>query len=118
MEKENVILLKTDAFALRIVKLNKHLREEKKEYELSKQLLKSGTSIGANSEEASGAQSRKDFISKYSIALKEARETRFWLRILRDSDYIDVSTADFYLVDCEEILKILTAILKTTKQTS
>lgn len=118
MEKENVILLKTDAFALRIVKLYKHLREEKKEDELTKQLLKSGTSIGANSEEASGAQSRKDFISKYSIALKEARETRFWLRILRDSDYIDVSTADFYLVDCEEILKILTAILKTTKQTS
>jgi four helix bundle protein len=118
MEKENIILTKTYAFALRIVKLYRFLREEKKEYELSKQLLKSGTSIGANCEEGSGAQSRKDFISKYSIALKEAREARFWLRILRDSDYIEVSTANSYITECEEILKIITAIIKTTKQTS
>lgn len=118
MEKENIILTKTYAFALSIVKLNRILREQHKEYELSKQILRSGTSIGANSEEGSAAQSRRDFISKYSIALKEARETHFWLRILRDSGYIDSSTAELYITDCEEIAKILTAIIKTTKHNS
>lgn len=118
MEKENIILTKTYAFALSIVKLNRILREQNKEYELSKQILRSGTSIGANSEEGSAAQSRRDFVSKYSIALKEARETHFWLRILRDSGYIDSTIAKSYINDCEEILKILTAILKTTKGNS
>lgn len=118
MEKENVILSKTYAFALKIVNLYKYLKEEKKEYELSRQILRSGTSIGANAEEASGAQSRKDFISKYSISLKEAKETHYWLRLLRDSDLIDDSMAKSYLDDCEEIIRILTAIIKTTKSTN
>jgi four helix bundle protein len=118
MEKENIILSKTYSFALKIVKLYRFLREEQREFELSKQILRSGTSIGANSEEASAAQSRKDFISKYSIALKETRETRYWLRILRDSDYIKPAIAKTYIDDCEEILRIITAILKTTKKTN
>ncbi|MFT5917342.1 MAG: four helix bundle protein [Flammeovirgaceae bacterium] len=80
MKTENVILTKSYQFSLRIIKLYVHLKSEKKEYELSKQVLRSGTSIGANSEEGVGAQSKKDFIAKFSIAYKEDRETHYWLR--------------------------------------
>ena len=80
--KENIIQIKTYEFALRIVRLYKHLNEEKKEYTLSKQIVRCGTSIGANTEEAIGAESKKDFIQKLSISYKEARETKFWLRLL------------------------------------
>lgn len=82
MESKNIILEKTYAFALRIVKLYMYLKDEKKEYVMSKQVLRSGTSIGANAEEGSAAQSRNDFIEKYSISLKEARETHYWIKTI------------------------------------
>ncbi|MEA3495194.1 MAG: four helix bundle protein [Bacteroidota bacterium] len=111
--EENIILTKTYSFALRIIKLYKYLNEEKKEYTLSRQILRSGTSIGANSEEATGSISKKEFRSKYFISYKEARETHYWLRLLKDSDYIEAKLADSLIADVEEILKILGAILKT-----
>jgi len=111
--EENVILNKTYNFALRIIKLNKFLTEEKKEFTLSKQILRSGTSVGANAEEASGSISKKEFRAKFFISYKEARETHYWLRLLRDSEYIDKKLAESLLSDIEEILKILGAILKT-----
>ena len=113
--EENIILSKTYQFALRIISLYKILTYKQKEYDLSRQLLRSGTSIGSNTEEAVGAQSRKDFIAKLSIAYKESRETKYWLRLLKDSDIIDKIMADQLITDCEEIQKILTSILKTTK---
>ena len=114
--KNNVILEKSYNFAIRIVKLNKYLIDEKKEFILSKQLLKSGTSIGANIEEAIGGQSKNDFISKISIAYKEARETHYWLRILKDTDYITLSQFKSLENDLNEILKIITSIKKTSKK--
>jgi len=114
--KNSIICEKSYKFAIRIVKLYKYLVEEKHEFTLSKQILKSGTSIGANSEEAAGAQSDKDFLSKHSIAYKEERETHFWLRLLRDTNYIDEKQATSLLTDCEELLKITTSIIRTTKQ--
>jgi four helix bundle protein len=101
-------------FSLRIIYLYKIL-VEKREYILSKQLLKSGTSIGANIEEASAAQSRKDFISKMSIASKEARETRYWLKLLQKSQLIHFDYTQ-YLAEIEVIIKILTKIIKTSQQ--
>lgn len=90
--------------------------KERKEYVLSNQILRSGTSIGANTEEAMGAQSKKDFLTKISIAYKEARETNFWLRLLRDSKYITKNQATSLLTDCGEIEKILGKIISTTKR--
>ena len=109
---------KSFAFAVRIVKLCKYLRENKQEFELSKQLIRSGTSIGANLSESQQAQSRSDFIHKLSIALKEASETNYWLRILRASDYLTDSEFQSVIADCVELEKMLTAIIKTTKATS
>ena len=111
--KENIILTKTYSFALRIIKLYKYLIKEEKEYSLSKQILRSGTSIGANSEEAVGSISKKDFRAKFFISYKEARETHYWIRLLRDSDYIDSKLASSLLEDLDEILRIIGAILKT-----
>jgi four helix bundle protein len=116
MNKSSIISVKTYAFALRIIKLYQYLIKEHGEYNLSKQILRSGTSIGANVEEASGAQSPKDFIAKLSISYKEARETHYWLRLLKDSGYLDERLASSMLKDGEEILKILTKILITSKQ--
>lgn len=113
--KENLIKTKTYQFAVRIVKLNKFLVSEQKEYVLSKQILKSGTSIGANTEEADAGQSKKDFISKLSIALKEAKETHYWLRLLFDCDYITKQMYDSLIQDCEEIIFIITKILQTSR---
>ena len=113
---DNVILTKTYSFAVKIVKLSKFLNKDKKEYTLSNQILRSGTSIGANAEEASGSISKKDFRAKYFISYKEARETRYWLRLLRDSDYIDTKTANDLIDDVDEILRILGAILKTVSK--
>ncbi len=113
--KENVILLKSYDFAVRIIKLYQYLVKQYKEYELSKQILRSGISIGSNVEEAIGGQSRKDFLSKLSIAYKEARETRFRLRLLHDTDYINAKMFNSLLNDCEEILKIIAKIQITTK---
>ena len=114
--KENIIQKKTYDFALRIVKLYKYLKYEKKEYVLSRQLLRSGTSIGANIEEAIGGQSTNDFISKTSIAYKEARETVYWLKILKDSEFIPVKGAESLMNELNEIINIIASILKTTKQ--
>ena len=113
--KENVIQDKSYAFALRIVHLYRWLCEEKKEYVLSRQILRSGTSIGANIEEAIGGQSGKDFHSKLSIAYKESRETRYWLRLLHDAELIGDSAHRSILADCEELMKILSSITKTMK---
>ena len=113
--KENVLKDKSYKFALRVVKLYKHLAEEKKEYVLSKQILRSGTSIGANITEGNQAQSTADFIHKLSIALKEAFETEYWLCLLRDAEYITEKQAESLIVDCNEIQKILTASIKTSK---
>ncbi|MGN6603206.1 MAG: four helix bundle protein [Ginsengibacter sp.] len=115
MKKNNVIQDKSFAFALRIVNLYKFLIEEKKEFVMSKQLLRSGTSIGANVEEAIGGQSGKDFVSKLSIAYKEARETIYWLRLLSASSYLSKDQAESILTDAEEICKILGKIQITLK---
>lgn len=116
--KENVIQQKSYKFALRIVNLYKFLIDNKKEYVLSKQILRSGTSIGANVEEAIGGQSKKDFVSKLSIAYKEARETKYWINILRDTKYINLNSANSLLNDCEEICKIIGKIQTTIKNNS
>jgi four helix bundle protein len=114
-QKENIILDKSFKFAVRIVKLYQYLCNEKKEYVLSKQILKSGTSIGANIEEAHGDISTPDFSNKISIAYKESKETKYWLRLLFDTDYLDKKMFDSIINDCEEINKILFSIIKTTR---
>ena len=116
--KENVLLEKSFAFAVRVVKAYKYLAEEKKEFVLSKQFLRSGTSIGANSEEAIGGQSKADFVSKISIAYKEARETNYWIRLLKATDYFDETQSKSLLDDLEELLKIIGKIQITTKSNS
>ncbi len=113
--KENVLKDKSYKFALRIVKLYKHLAEEKKEFVLSKQVLRSGTSIGANIAEGNQAQSKPDFVSKLSIAHKESFETESWLCLLRDSEYITEKQAESLINGCQEIQKILTVSIKTAK---
>jgi four helix bundle protein len=113
MSKDNIIQDKSFDFAVRVVKLYRHLTENKKDYVLSKQLLRSGTSIGANVEEAIGGQTRKDFGTKINLAYKEARETRYWLRLMKATDYLSESEANSMLNDCDENLKILAAITKT-----
>ncbi len=114
--KENIIQQKSFAFAIRVVNAYKYLTEQKKEFVLSKQLLRSGTSIGANVEEATGGQSKKDFIAKISISYKEARETKYWLNLLTATDYLDEKLSKSLLDDAEELCKILSSILLTTKQ--
>ena len=116
MFRETYGFRKSFRFALRVVKLYQYLRENKKEFVLSKQLLRSGTSIGANIAEAEQAQSRLDFISKLSIALKEAAETDYWIRLLYGADYLSDSEYSSILADCKELEKMLTAIIKTTRE--
>ena len=113
MKKENVILDKSFDFALKIIELYKNLSAEK-EYVLSKQLLCSGTSIGANVEEATAAISKKDFIAKMSISSKEARETRYWLRLIDKSKIANVDVSE-ELKAIEQLINILTAIVKTSQ---
>ena len=110
--KENLVKDKSYAFAIRIVKLYKYLCEEKKEFILSKQVLRSGTSIGANIEEAIGGQSEKDFYSKLTIAYKETRETHYWIRLLTDTEYLTKEQSDSILNDINELLKIVGSIQK------
>jgi four helix bundle protein len=114
MAKYNVLQEKSFAFAIRIVNLYKYLCEEKNEFVLSKQVLRSGTSIGANIEEAIGGQSDKDFLSKLSISYKEARETIYWLKLLLATNYIIPEQAESILQDADEICKILAKIKITT----
>ena len=113
---KNIIEKKSFDFAIRIVKLYKYLCNNKKEYVLSKQVLRSGTSIGANVAEAQQAQSKADFISKLSIALKETTETKYWLRLLNATNYLNQSEIKSILDDCIEIEKILTSILMSSKE--
>ena len=114
--RENSLKQKSYAFALRVIKLYKHLSVKNAEYVLSKQVLRSGTSIGANVTEANRAQSKLDFVHKLSIALKEADETEYWLNLLRDSDYITPSQAEALLSDCAELQRMLIASIKTAKR--
>ena len=107
---------KSFAFAIRVVKAYKWLCESKKEYVMSKQFLRSGTSIGANVKEAMNAQSKKDFISKYSIALKEASEAEYWIELLAAGEYFEAREAKSLLSDINEIISLLTASVKTAKE--
>ncbi|MBQ5457279.1 MAG: four helix bundle protein [Bacteroidales bacterium] len=114
--RENVILTKSKAFAVNIVRLCQSLQGEKREFVLSKQVLRSGTSIGANAKEAINGASNKDFGNKMTIALKEAGETEYWLEILYETGYISVEQFDNLIAECRELIKILTAILNTLKK--
>ena len=113
--KENIILDKSYAFSIRIVKMYRYLVQNENEFVLSKQVLRSGTQIGVNVEEAIGGQSPKDFISKLAIAYKEARETHYWIRLLRDCDFLKEKLANSMLEDCDELLKIIGTIIKTMR---
>ena len=112
---DNVIVSKSFDFALRVVNLYKYLKEEKAEFVMSKQVLRSGTSIGANVREAEQAQSRPDFINKMNIALKEASETEYWLELLYRSGFVEEAHYQSIMADCNEINRILISIVKTTK---
>ena len=112
----NVVEEKSFQLAIRIVRLYQYLRSKKKEFVLSKQMLRSGTSIGANIAEAQQAQSRADFLSKINISLKEAAETEYWLRLLRATDYLEEKEFRSIYDDCEQVKKLLVAIVKTTKE--
>ena len=114
---KSIVESKSFNFAIRIVNLYKYLTDDKKEYVLSKQILKSGTSIGANISEALQGQSRKDFLMKMNIALKECSETKYWLRLLSATNYIDDNQANSIMKDCTELEKMLTKIVKTTSTT-
>jgi four helix bundle protein len=113
MTKDNIILTKSFDFALQIIELYKQMQNQK-EYVLSKQILRSGTSIGANIEEATAGISKRDFTHKMSIASKEARETKYWLRLIQHSQIVDVETSNL-LVQVEELIRILTSIVKTSQ---
>ncbi len=113
--QDNVLTDKSVAFAVRIIKLNQHLTKNRKEFVISKQILRSGTSIGANINEANYGQSKADFISKLHIALKETAETEYWLKLLQLSDYISTDMASSLLSDCIEIKRILVSSINTAK---
>lgn len=114
--EDNLLKTKSYKFALRMIKLFRYLSNEKKEFVLSKQILRSGTSIGANIEEAYQGESKADFIHKSAIANKEAFETHYWLRLLRNSEILQVKLADSLLLDCNELQKILVSSIKTAKK--
>ena len=116
--KENVIVRKSFAFSVRIVNLHRYLSQQKKEYVISKQIYRSGTSIGANIAEAQRAQSTADFVAKMKIALKEANETQYWLQLLYETNYITEKEFNSVHGDLVEILKILTAICKHYPQST
>ncbi len=113
--RESILKTKSYKFAIRIVKLYQFLIKEKKEFVLSKQVLRSGTAIGALIREAEFGQSRADFINKMNIALKEANETIYWLEILKDTGYIDEKPFQSLYADCEELIKMLVSTVKTAK---
>ena len=116
MKNDNVVKDKSYGFALRIVELYKYLAHKKNEFVLSKQILRCGTSIGANIEEAIGGQTEKDFYAKISVAYKETRETSYWLRLLKDSAILENKIADSLLKDCDELLRIIGSIQLTIKK--
>lgn len=114
--KDNIVISKSFAFAVSIIRMYQSLIEEKREFTLSKQLLRSGTSIGANIEEAVGGISKKEFTAKMAIAYKEARETKYWLRLLHATDYLTNDQFDPVAANCEELLKILYSIINTARK--
>ena len=114
--RRNVVLEKSFVFAVGIVKTGRCLQLDRREWVLSKQLIRSGTSIGANIEEAIAAQSKKDFLSKMSIALKEARETHYWLRVIRDSGLSNGAEAEEHIPPCQELIRLLSSITLTTRE--
>ncbi len=113
---DNIILKKSYDFAVRCVNLYKYLCNEKHDFVIGKQLMRSGTSVGANVKEAIRGASKADFIAKLNIALKEASESEFWIEVLRDTDYLSSQEAESMLCDCQEILKLLTSIVKSSKE--
>jgi len=113
---ENILQEKSYKFALRIVKLSQYLNDEKREFVLSKKILDSGTAIGVLIEEARQGENRADFTQKFSVANKEAFKTNFWLRLLRDGDFLSEKQAQSLLADCEELQRLLISSLKTAKQ--
>ena len=113
MKTDNIIVVKSKAFAVNCIKLYQYLCKEKSEYVVSKQLLRSGTSIGANVKEAIRGQSSADFGAKMNIALKEASETEYWIELLNETGYLTKSESEKILCDCREIIKLLTSIVKT-----
>lgn len=114
--KESIVGVKSKAFAVRIVRLYQYLCEEKKEYVLSKQLLRSGTSVGANIHEALRGQSKADFTAKMNIALKEAAETEYWLELMHETDYLDQKAFESIHGDCTELIKLLISIVKSSRK--
>ena len=116
MKTDNVIVSKSKAFAVRIIRLYKYLCINKKEFVLSKQLLRSGTSIGANVKEAIRGQSKDDFAHKMNISLKEASETEYWLELLFETDYITEQQFNSIIADCTELIKILTSSIKSSRR--
>jgi four helix bundle protein len=116
MAEENVILTKSFDFAVKVLLMCKRVRIEHREYDLTRQLMRSATSIGANAEEAIGGISRKDFSAKLGISYKEARESKYWLRLLYATDQIEKAEFESLINDCEEILRILFSIIRTTNK--
>ncbi len=114
--KDNIVVIKSRSFAIRIIRLYQYLLSDKKEFILSKQLLRSGTSIGANVKEAIQGQSKKDFTAKMQISLKEASETEYWLDLLHETDYLDDNQFISINSDCVELIKLLTSIVKQSKE--
>ncbi len=116
MQNKNLLYDKSYAFSIRIVRLSQYLNQEKKEYILNKQIIRSGTSICALVSESKFAQSRADFLNKLTVALKEANETQYWISLLYDTDYISKAMHDSLLEDSKELVKLLVSITKTIKQ--
>jgi four helix bundle protein len=116
LARRNVVLEKSFVFAVGVVKTGRRLQLDRREWVLSKQLIRSGTSIGANIEEAIAAQSKKDFLSKMSIALKEARETHYWLRVIRDSGLANGVEVEAHIPACQELVRLLSSITLTTRE--
>lgn len=114
--KKNVLENKSLLFALRIINAYKYITQDKQEYILSKRLLRSGTSVGAMIKEAEFAESKMDFIHKLNVALKEANETRYWLMLLKGAEYISVSAYESIEEDCNELIRLLVSIIKTSRQ--
>ena len=113
MKKDSVILVKSKAFAIRIIRMYQYLVAEKREYIMAKQVLRSGTSIGANVREGSVGQTKADFYAKMNIALKEACETEYWLELLHETGYLSTKAFSGIYADCDELVSILTSITKT-----
>lgn len=114
--KQNIVADKSIAFAIRMIKAYQFLCKEQHEYIISKQMVRSGTSIGANVCEAEHAESKADFVHKMSIALKEANETNYWLLLLNKSEYINSNEYDSIHIECDELIRLLATIVKTTKK--